>query len=341
MLTVKVTVNGIYPCYTQVRQTPGRSGIWGNCQFLFNTPLAECNWWVVLDDLPETETVICPPGNTLYINGEPPSVVRYDEAFLRQFATIITCQPTGHPHAIRSQQSLFWYHSYITEDTPPDSELARRGYKDYDELSRSGPEPKTELMSLISSTKTLTEGHRQRLDFAYRLKERMGDRLHLAGRGLADFTDKWTMTAPYKYHIAIENGQFRDYWTEKLADPFLADCYPFYAGCPNVFDYFPRESLTPIDITDFERAADVIEAGMEAGLYERSAEARQEAKNLVLNTYNFFPAVCALIAGQTAAASPSLKARPVTLKPNAAFRDSLPGKGRRLLRRLGQGSLIQ
>jgi len=154
--------------------------------------------------------------------------------------------------------------------------------------------------------------------------------LHLFGRGIAYFNDKWTVTAPYKYHVAIENGQFEDYWTEKLSDAFLADCYPFYIGCPNIFDYFPQASLTVLDISDFEGAAAAVEAGIASGLYESSATARRQAKDLVLNTYNLFPTLSNLIERQTNRAMPER----LILVPNASFHGSLVGRGQRLIRRL-------
>lgn len=57
----------------------------------------------------------------------------------------------------------------------------------------------------------------------------------------------------YKYVLAIENGQCMDYWTEKLADSYLAGCYPIYYGCPNISDYFKQDSMLKVDIRDYEK----------------------------------------------------------------------------------------
>ncbi len=335
MLKVKLTCNADIPEYPFIRQTPGRTGIWGNCEFLVNTPLIECDWWVVLDDLPKQESVRCSPSNTIFFNGEPSSVKVYDKRFLHQFATVVTSQQVKHPHVIQTQQSLFWSHQYLTSRDPPDSEIARRGYKDYDEINLSGKLEKSGLISLITSDKAFTLGHRQRLEFALRLKEQMGDELdfYLSTRGKRELDDKWKITAPYKYHIAIENSSYPDYWTEKLADPLLFDSYPFYYGCPNIFDYFPQDALTLIDILDFDRSLATIRSGIKANLYEKSFQSRQEAKGLILNKYNLFPAVAALINQ----APPARPQETVVLKPHSVFQQTCLSRSKQTLARLGKG----
>ena len=333
MIKVKLTCNADLPEYGFIRQTPGRKGIWGECQFFVNEPLAECDWWVVLDDLPRTESVTCPPSNTIFFNGEPPSVKTYEEQFLRQFAAIVTCQKTKHPQAVQTQQSLFWRHQYLLASDPPDSEVAQRGYKDYDEISRAERLEKSGLISLITSDKAFTAGHRQRLDFALRLKECLGADLDLCLRKQDDYEDKWKLTAPYRYHVAIENSSYRDYWTEKIADPLLFDSYPFYFGCPNIFDYFPQGSLTVIDISDFDKSLALIRAGISAGLYEKSFPARQQAKKLLLDKYNLFPTVASMIAQ----APPPAPPRRITLKPHSSYQAHFLSRSRRVLGRITKG----
>ena len=58
------------------------------------------------------------------------------------------------------------------------------GYtKDYDELAALPPAAKTKRLSVISSDKAQTEGHRQRLDFTPP-QEHFGDRIDVFGRGI-------------------------------------------------------------------------------------------------------------------------------------------------------------
>jgi hypothetical protein len=54
----------------------------------------------------------------------------------------------------------------------------------------------------------------------------------------------------YKYTLVMENSQQHNYWTEKLADAYLAWCIPIYWGCPNVDDYFDKKSFYSISLDD-------------------------------------------------------------------------------------------
>ena len=56
----------------------------------------------------------------------------------------------------------------------------------------------------------------------------------------------------------MENAVIPDYWTEKIADCFLAWTLPIYYGCPNLEDYFPEKSFIRIDIEKPEEAIDSI-----------------------------------------------------------------------------------
>ena len=286
MIRVKVSTN--FPEWPLIRQTPGRSGIWGECQFFINEEIEECDFWVVYDDVVRPETTRCPPANTLLITGEPPSVKRYPRRYAAQFARVLTCQrEMKHPHVIYSQQALPWMVGcrYIRETGKWEQAYS----KDYDELSSMAAVPKTKLLSVLTSDKRITPGHEQRLSFVEALKARFGDDIDVFGRGVRDVEDKWDAIAPYRYHIVIENGQFPDYWTEKLSDAIFAGAYPLYVGCPNISDYFAESPLTQIDISDFEVSLHTISATIQSNQYESSAAERCATKALLLNKYNLFP----------------------------------------------------
>jgi len=335
MIKVKMTVNADLAEYPQLRQTPGRRGVWGDCRFLINQDVPGCDWWVVYDDLPRPEQAHCPRRNTLLIVGEPPSVSPVDPHFARQFAAVVTCQQVRHPNVIRTQQSLPWFigHRYLKGEDRWEHGTS----KDYDALVAMPPVPKTRSLSVISSDKAFTAGHRRRLEFVQHLGRHFGDAIDVYGRGLRDFEDKWDAIAPYRYHVVLENSNYDDYWTEKLSDAVLAEAFPFYSGCPNIADYFPPDSLTPLDLGDFQAACALIERGIREDRHASSAAARARAKDLVLNTYNLFPAVSALIRGLVRDRPQEVARAPLTLRPQAAFRDGPWNRGRRLLSRAVKG----
>lgn len=281
MITVKLS----QPTWPILRQTPGQKGIWENCRFFCNTNIERCDYWFVLEGLNgKKEQAICPKDHAVLITCEPPTLKTYKSEFLHQFATVITCHTNiGHPNVIIQQPGLPWHVGRRQRE-----HINVEFSKDYDELKKMTSISKTKLLSVISSSKMMSAGHRKRLDFSKRLKTHFGDEVDLFGRGLNDIEDKWDALADYKYHVAMENSAVNHYWTEKLSDAFLAGCHPIYYGCPNITDYFSPGSLTPIDIDDPEKAIAVIESCIEQKRYESSEQNIWEARGKVLDRYNLF-----------------------------------------------------
>lgn len=282
---VKFSTNSTY--WDWIRQTPGRKGIWSDCQFFVNEDIEECDFWFVYEDLPKNETVKCVPENTVLIMGEPESVKKYNEKFLTQFGTIITSNRSLKYHnVIYSQQGLPWFvGGKFQKETKSWKEKFE---KDYDELSSIKSVEKTKLMSIIFSDKTFTKGHIKRIEFVQKLKEHFGDKLDVFGIGSNEVEDKWNALAQYKYAIVVENSSYDDYWTEKLSDAYLSFCYPIYYGCKNIDKYFDKDAMTVIDINDFKGTVDKIEKVMSENYYEKHYDKIVEARNLVLNKYNIF-----------------------------------------------------
>lgn len=91
----------------------------------------------------------------------------------------------------------------------------------------------------------------------------------------------------YEFHVAIENHYAPHVWTEKLADTFLGFAVPIYYGCPNVYDYFPEDSIILIDIYDVEGSIEKIKKIISTpGEYERRLPAIKEARRRVIEEYN-------------------------------------------------------
>jgi len=261
-------------------QTPGGKGVWGNCEFFVDEDISECDYWIVLNELSKKETVICPPGNTIFVTGEPVSVKKYSGRFLSQFATVITAQDSlHHQHVIKTHQILPWFVN-----------------KKYDELNDMSFLEKSKNISIVSSNKRFSKGHESRYQYAMALKNYFGDNIDLFGRGIRDFGDKWDVLAPYKYSVVIENSSSNNYITEKLDDCFLSYTFPFYYGCTNLEDYYPKDSFAYIDITDLDGSIDVIEKTLaDSQHYALHFEALCEARKRYLQQYQLFPSLVSII----------------------------------------------
>ncbi len=285
MIKVKLTC----PNWPIERQTPGLKGIWGNCHFYCNTSLDRCDYWVVYEGLEgKSEKTICPRENTILIACEPPSIKTYKKEFLDQFATIITCHhEITHHNPIIHQLGLFWHVGWRQKN-----HISSEFTKDYDELVSLTHFKKDKLLSVVVSSKDNTPGHRDRLNLITNLKEHFGEDIDIFGRGINEIEDKWDALSRYKYHIALENSSFNHYWTEKLADAFLAGCHPIYYGCPNIGQYFSQQSLTPIDINNPKETISIIENCIDQSTYEKTKPLIELEREKILNKYNLFPMIC-------------------------------------------------
>ncbi len=283
---IKVKVTHPYGNWPLIRQTPNSSGIWGGCQFFVNDDIQECDYWFVIDDLPKEEMIVCDSKNTIIITLEFPAIrPNINLKFLKQFNTIFTySRQINHPNTTDIIAPFPWH---IGVDNT-NSETVNNCYKVYDDFKTESIPNKTKLISVISSNKAFTEGHRKRLQFVDGLRKHFGENIDVFGRGINDFADKWDVIAPYKYHLAIENSSCNNGISEKLYDSFLGEAFPFYYGCNNVSDYFSSRSFVPIDIDDIDKSIKIIESSILNQTYEVSVQHIQKSKNLVLDEYNIF-----------------------------------------------------
>ncbi|MCD8044114.1 MAG: glycosyltransferase family 10 [Bacteroides sp.] len=147
---------------------------------------------------------------------------------------------------------------------------------------------KTDKVVVITSNKTFTKGHKKRLEFVYKLKEILGEKLDIYGTGFQPISDKYEVMRYYKYALVIENSFIENYWTEKLADAYLSECLPFYYGCPNIDNYFSRNEIMPIDINNAYQSITIIKSALETDLYTNLKCNIKQAKNKILDKYNLF-----------------------------------------------------
>jgi len=270
-----------------VRQTPGNSGIWNDCHFFFEDTLPEYDYWVVYNSPLASEITKCPPQNSLLVTGEPSEILTYPAKFTNRFGHVITNIPQIHgKDVIQSQTGLPWRLGKKVS-----FEINPRGYLNYDDFVTLDVPVKKKSISVITSNKTMIEGHRKRLDFVLKLQEYFGSEIDIYGRGINEIEDKWEAIVDYKYHISIENSSIPNYWTEKIGDSYLGWSFPVYFGCPNINQYFPIGSYQTIDINDFSGSVKTIERILNSHVYENSLESLQVARQLILNKYNFFPLV--------------------------------------------------
>ena len=226
-----------------------------------------------------------PPERTVFVAAEPDVIHPYSIAFLNQFGIVLSA--TDKPLATdqwRTACCTLWFAGIdFARLDDPDPEA---GLKGLDWFRALEPPAKQDRISIVTSNKAFTPYHRKRLAFIEALVARIPDRIELFGRGFRTVDDKKDALLPYRYHLAVENGDGPDLWTEKLADPYLCWSFPFYAGCTNIGDYFPPDSFHMVDLDRPEEAARQMVTRIENGHWHRVLPALTEARERILTRYN-------------------------------------------------------
>lgn len=102
---------------------------------------------------------------------------------------------------------------------------------------------KSKMISMISSNKRMCEGHLKRLEWI----ERIGDQVDLYGRGFNEIALKEEGLCDYMFSVAIENGQYETYFTEKLLDCFATGTIPVYLGAPDIGNHFNKDGIIDLN----------------------------------------------------------------------------------------------
>jgi hypothetical protein len=134
--------------------------------------------------------------------------------------------------------------------------------------------PKTKLVSMMSSSKNMGEGHRFRLNWVNKLR----NSLDLYGRGFRPVVKKEEALKDYMFSVTIENDSYPTYWSEKILDCFACGTIPIYHGSPDIGNYFNTDGI--ITLTDDFDVSQLTEE-----LYNSKMEAIKDNYNKVLQ-YN-------------------------------------------------------
>lgn len=118
---------------------------------------------------------------------------------------------------------------------------------------------KTKMISMISSNKRMCPGHIKRLEWV----ERIGDQVDLYGRGFNEIQFKEEGLCDYMFSVAIENGQYETYFTEKILDCFATGTIPVYLGAPDIGKYFNVDGIINLS-EEFDVSDEIYYSKMDA-----------------------------------------------------------------------------
>lgn len=269
-----VYIHSNYSHPNLLRQTPFLNGIWDDIQFTFDE-VEECDYIIVINHPTKNIKVKCRKGGRILLLQEPPyERNNYLIPYFSYFDIIITAFDKKYSsNIVNIQAALPWLID-----------------KNYEQLVALLPmaDKKNDGISWVTSNSNVNPGHEPRLKFLEKIKE-TNLSVDLFGRGIKQIDDKFDAIYPYKYTLAIENYSDTNYWTEKISDAYLAWTIPIYYGCKNIEDFFPENSFLKIDIHKPEEAIESIKKAILDKQYDKNIQAIKEARELVLNKYQFFP----------------------------------------------------
>lgn len=263
----------------------------GEYIFTGDTSCRDYDWLVVYDEFPRRAEfseirhgrflLSCPRERTILVTGEPTSVKFYNSVYTRQFGHLLTNRPyeaEKHPHYHFGRGYYLWYVG-----------------RDYPHIRSFVAPEKTKTISAVYSTKNMrhTLHHARNVLLDYLMENVTG--LDRFGKGVRPISFKYEALDTYKYHIAVENHIGPGHWSEKIADPILCECLPFYAGDPTLGDVIPEDAFIPIPIDDPPRASHIINSAIESNEYEKRLPAIRKARELLMQKYNFRNQVIELI----------------------------------------------
>ena len=99
--------------------------------------------------------------------------------------------------------------------------------------------PKTKLVSMIASNKTMCDEHR----FRQSMIQKFSPKCDHYGRGYNQLHNKEDGLKDYCFSITMENATYPNMFTEKITDCFMCGTIPVYYGIQNIGDYFDTNGI--------------------------------------------------------------------------------------------------
>lgn len=273
--------------------SPGGSSRWGNVVSVDD--IREADYLLISDGPPPPQTMKhfnFPPERIIYLKGEPTEF-----HFAQHYYDNV--HPASHVYKDGScgKYGTIW--------------SIKKSY-DFLKSMVDFPEKTKNLSAVVSNLGDGTqgpgiqilEGHQLRWNFLVRFLNKYSNQVDWYGKRIEKYItvpcnkgrlqDKWDGIKDYRYTFGFENSSEKGYFTEKISDAVLAGCMVFYWGCPDLEDYFPKDSFIRLDITKEDAPDKVIEM-IHTDFRERHLNELKKAKELILDKYGLWPTICRIV----------------------------------------------
>ena len=267
------------------RQTKKFKGLNSNIEYLFNDISAE---WQIIGTWVNDVSKISDK-KIIYLQQEPPECKLPSINLLNKVKCVIT--PFHLNHTVKQYINItplpWTYDLNILNCRKKGHTISLANNLDLSALKKRKAPKKDKLCSFIVSTKSFLPGQKKRVDFAKKIMNHFDKKIDYYGFGFNPIENKKDAIDPYIFSIAIENSNYNNYWTEKIADVFLGYTCPIYYGCSNINNYFDKSSYMEIDINNLDFSISKIEYALNnTSFFQERNIALSRSK--VLEEYNFF-----------------------------------------------------
>lgn len=296
--------------------------------------LKNADWLMVGDSFASPFQTTIPKERRVLFLMEPTNVRRYELDYLMQFKVLVTPTPIDLDgvETLVQNPCLGWF-AGTGMGAGGDVSFQFERLSDV----KAFPAPKkTRKASMITSLLAMSREHRKRLDFFYRLHNEIGDSIDLFGRDFAPICDKLDGLLDYKYSVVVENCSVKNYWTEKLADAWIAWTLPLYYGDPSILDRIPdKNALIPIDINNAARSVETIKKVLKEDPYVSRIQAIERCRNWVIEQANPFRRMEQIVSQSPKKQLTPPLSEPITLWPAKKVHRPLDEMGEFFSRLLG------
>ena len=222
---------------TMKMQTPNSSGAWKNIEATLN--MEEADYYIIQD---YTDTTLPDKNKIFCFAREVPGGGRIDKIDAKKNFSFL-------------DGSSYLYTKWVyPQDNFNGMNIS------YDFLSSQGPIKKDSNLVCIQSGKYFLEGHKKRVDFINKIIWNNTNKIDLCGsvRGAISYggpgeryvSDKFEKLKNYRYCLAFDNGQYKNYFGTQFTDAILSWTVPIYWGAPNISEFFPEGSYINLDVNE-------------------------------------------------------------------------------------------
>lgn len=154
------------------------------------------------------------------------------------------------------------------------------------------------LISILSE-KYFDDGHKKRVNFIRYLEANENELIHIFGKenyhqlnhyqSELKENKKENHYIHYKYCFSVENNSEYNYASEKIWEPILCECLPFYWGCPNLEEYIDHRAFVRLDLNNMEESLSIIKKAIEEDWWSQRIDIIRKEKERIINELGFLP----------------------------------------------------